>query len=267
MKQYFLLFLCLLTFEKLSAQQVNINPSILEFHLQNINSAETKVIRISNNSSKTQSFELSLGDWTRKKDGAHEYFKPNTNPYSCASWIKLDKNFIEIPADSFGEIALTLQATNKPQDLETMKWAMLFIQGANLKKPVTNGPNEAKASVQEIIRMGIHIYQTPPSLTESLAKAISLTSTKENPKVYDFEIENIGKIMINGRSHLEITNLTSSEETITETIEYPVFPGCKRIFPLELPSTIKPGKYSILAVLEYSDNSPLEAVEKVIEIK
>ena len=67
--------------------------------------------------------------------------------------------------------------------------------------------------------------------------------------------------------HLEITNLTTSEETITETIEFPVIHVCKRIFPLELPSTLKPGKYSILAMLEYSENSPLEAVEKTIEIK
>ncbi len=267
MKHYFLLFLFLLTFEQLSAQQVNINPSIVEFHLQNIGSAETKVIRITNNSSKTQSFEVSLGDWNRKIDGSHDYFKPSTKPFSCASWITFDKNFIEIPAGAFGEITLTLQATNKPEDLDVMKWAMLFIQGANLKKSVENGPNEAKASVQEIIRMGIHVYQTPPSLTESLAKAISLTSTKEKPKVYDFEIENIGKTMINGRTHLEITNLSTSQETITETLEFPVFPGGKRIFPLELPSSLKPGKYSILAVLDYSDNAPLEAVEKMIEIK
>lgn len=47
------------------------------------------------------------------------------------------------------------------------------------------------------------ILPSPTSLTESPAKAISLTATKEKLKIYNFEIENIGKTMINGKSHLE----------------------------------------------------------------
>lgn len=267
MRRLFFLIFISITFIDLSAQQININPSIVEFHLQNIGSSETQVITITNNSAKAQSFEVSLGDWNRKIDGAHDYFKPNTKPYSCASWLTFDKNFIEIPAGKSGEIVLTMQAPTTSKELESMKWAMLFVQGANLKKPVVNGPNEAKASIQEIIRMGIHVYQTPPNLTEGSAKAISLLASKENAKMLNFEIENIGKIMITGRSHLEITNLSNSQETLTEAKEFPVFPGGKRIVPLEIPNTLKPGKYSILAVLDYGENSSLEAIEKTIEIK
>ncbi|MDP1817110.1 MAG: Fn3-like domain-containing protein [Leadbetterella sp.] len=267
MRRLFFLTFISVSFFDLRAQQININPSIVEFHLQNIGSSETQVITITNNSSKTQSFEVSLGDWNRKVDGAHDYFKPNSMPYSCASWLTFDKNFIEIPAGKSGEITLTMQAPNNAQALESMKWAMLFVQGANLKKPITNGPNEAKASIQEIIRMGIHVYQTPPSLNEPSAKAVSLLPVKENKRLYNFEVENNGKIMITGRSHLEITNLANSQETITEAKEFPVFPGGKRIIPLEIPATIKPGKYSILAVLDYGENASLEAIEKTIEIK
>ena len=267
MKRLFFYFLFSVAFLNLNAQQININPSIVEFHVGNVGSAETQVITITNNSTKTQSFEVSLGDWSRKLDGSHDYFKPNTKPYSCASWLTFDKNFLEIPAGKAGEITLTIQAPTNPQDLEAMKWAMLFVQGANLKKPVVNGPNEAKASIQEIIRMGIHVYQTPPNLTETSAKAISLTVSKESPKIYNYEIENNGKVMITGKSHLEITNLQNSQETVTEIKEFPVFPGGKRIIPLEIPATLKAGKYSILAVLDYGENSPLEAIEKTIEIK
>lgn len=267
MRRNFYIFFLAMSISIVNAQQININPSIVDFHLQNTGAAETQTITITNNSTKSQSFEISLGDWNRKTDGAHDYFKPNTQPYSCASWITLDKNFIEIPAGSIGEVTLTIQAPNKVEDLEKMKWAMLFIQGANLKKPVSNGPNEAKATIQEIVRMGIHIYQTPPNLTENSAKAISLNANKKDPKIYDFEIENNGKIMINGKSHLEITNLANSEEIITTNVEFPVFPGGKRIVLLPLPQNLKPGKYSVLAVLDYSENASLEAVEKTIEIK
>ena len=78
MRRLFFFFFFSLTFLNLSAQQININPSIVEFHLQNLGAAETQIITITNNSSKTQAFEISLGDWNRKPDGSHDYFKPNT---------------------------------------------------------------------------------------------------------------------------------------------------------------------------------------------
>lgn len=267
MKRFFFFFFLLNAAINLNAQQVNINPSILEFHVQSISSSETQVITITNNSTKSQSFEIELGDWDRKPDGSHDYFKPNTKPFSCASWITIDKNFLEIPAGKSGEITLTVQAPSNPKELESMKWAMLFIQGANLKKAISNGPKEAKASIQEIIRMGVHVYQTPPAVTETSAKAVSLVQSKVSNREYEFEIQNTGKVMITGKSYLQITNLLSSQETTTSMKEFPVFPGGKRVIPLEIPATIKPGKYSILAVLDYGENASLEAIEKTIEIK
>ena len=267
MKRLFAGIFFLFLLSKVSAQQININPSLIDFHLQNVGSSENQVVVITNNSTSRQSFELSLGDWNRKPDGSHEYFQPNSKPYSCASWIKLDKNFVEIEAGKSGEVTVTILAPNKPEELEAMKWAMLFVQSANIKKPVTNGPNEAKASIQEIIRVGIHIYQTPASLTEASASAIGLTQNAKQPKVYDFEVKNTGKVMITGNFHLEITNLATSAETILPVKTFPIFPGGTRIVPFELPADLKPGKYSILGVLDYGENYSLEAVEKNIEIK
>lgn len=267
MKRLFAGFFLIFSLNQLSAQQININPSLIDFHISNVGSSESQAVVITNNSSTKQSFELSLGDWNRKNDGSHEYFKPNTMPYSCADWIKLDKTFIEIEPGKAGEVLISMQAPTNPEELEVMKWAMLFVQSANLKKPVTNGPNEAKASIQEIIRVGVHIYQTPASLTEASASAIGLTQNAKQPKVYDFEVKNTGKVMISGNFHLEITNLATSAETILPVKTFPIFPGGTRIIPFELPADLKPGKYSILGVLDYGENYSLEAVEKNIEIK
>ncbi|MFC3812864.1 hypothetical protein [Lacihabitans lacunae] len=267
MKRVFFLFFFLIGLSEVHAQQVNVNPSIVNFNVGNVGASETKVVTITNNSSKSQSFEVSLGDWNRNPDGSHEYFAPGTKPFSCSSWITLSSNFIEIPAGQKGEILITMQAPTDPAQLEKMKWAMLFVQGAQIKKELVGGQNEAKAAVQEILRMGIHLYQTPPSLFESSARTLNLNPNKENSKVYDFEIENIGKTMITGRAHMEITNLSNSEEVITPVVDFPVFPGGKRVVKLEMPNELKKGKYSILAVLDYGINNPLEAIEKTIEVK
>jgi hypothetical protein len=69
------------------------------------------------------------------------------------------------------------------------------------------------------------------------------------------------------KTHIELTNITSGEEIVSPVAEFPLFPSGKRIVKLDIPKDLKPGKYSLLAIADYGDANPLEAIEKVIEIK
>jgi hypothetical protein len=248
-------------------QQININPSIINFHLGNPGASENQTITITNNSAELQAFEINLGDWTRTETGSHQYFAPNTQPYSCASWVRLNKNFIELKPGEMEEIVVTLQAPENPEALEKMKWAMVFIQGATLKKPEANGPQEVKTFINEIVRVGVHLYQTPFNLSKQAIKAVSLNPSKDEKNTFDFMIENDGNVMTMVKAHVELTNITTGEELVAPNADFPLFPYGKRIIKLDLPKDIKPGKYSLLAIADYGDSNPLEAIEKVIEIK
>jgi hypothetical protein len=248
-------------------QQININPSIINFHIGNPGASETQIITITNNSDQIQAFEISFGDWERTESGAHKYYLPNTMPFSCASWARLNKNFLELKPGESDQLIVTLQAPDDPKELEKMKWAMVFIQGATLKTPELNGPTEVRAFINEIVRVGVHVYQTPFSLASQALKAVYLNESKDEKFTYDFLIENEGNTHLMVKTHIELTNITSGEEIVSPVAEFPLFPSGKRIVKLDIPKDLKPGKYSLLAIADYGDANPLEAIEKVIEIK
>ena len=248
-------------------QQININPSIIHFHLGNPGAAEVQTLNLTNNSTEVQRFELSLGDWIRTETGGHQYFPPQTKPFSCAAWIQLNKNFVEVQPGTTEEILVNIQAPDNQEDLEKMKWAMIFIQGAVLKKTEEPIDGKARAVISEVVRVGVHVYQTPPSINDQSLKALGLEFNKEEANVYDFLVENTGGIMLNVKAHAELTNIATGEEIMAPKVDMPIFPGGKRKIQLELPKDIKPGKYSLLAIADYGESNPLEAIEKVIEIK
>jgi len=73
--------------------------------------------------------------------------------------------------------------------------------------------------------------------------------------------------MLQCQARLELTNMETGEEIKLERVEFPIFPVANRTIPLAIPLNLKKGRYSALAMLEYHDDMPLEAIEVTIEIK
>jgi hypothetical protein len=124
-----------------------------------------------------------------------------------------------------------------------------------------------KATIREVYRIGIHIYQTPLALKQKEARAISLEPDKNEKTIYNFSLVNTGKAMLECKARLLLTNLSNGEEIKLDETEFPVFPDGKRIVKLEIPATVPKGKYSMLAILEYDPDMPLEAIESSVDIK
>lgn len=247
-------------------QKVGIQPSILEFHLSP-GTTESQVIRIANLSDKKISFEAYLADWLRDSTGAHEYFKPDTLPSSCAKWVYLSKNFIEVEPGKTEELLVRLQGPPELKAFKQMRWAMLFLQSASEKDSAARGGKQFNTKIKELLRVGVHIYQTPPSVTHAEAKGIALKEVPAEKNTYDFYMANTGETMLECKVHMELTNVETGKEYKLNRTEFPIFPSGKRKVRLVIPDTIPKGKYSALAVLDTGEESALEAVEKSIEVK
>jgi hypothetical protein len=122
-----------------------------------------------------------------------------------------------------------------------------------------------KATIKEIYRIGIHVYETPPSITKKEAKALSLVQDKKNSDIYNFTMVNSGMTMLDCKVRLVLTNLANGNEIKLEEQSFPVFPDGVRLVKLEIPKTVPAGKYSMLGVLEYDPDMPLEAIESTFE--
>lgn len=257
---------CFFTSLGVFAQKVGIQPSILEFHVQP-GATESQVITISNHSDKKIGFEAYLADWLRDSTGAHQYFKPDTLARSCASWVKLEKNFIEVEPGKSAEFLVRLQGPADPKAFEQMKWAMLFLQSADEQDSADRNNKQFNTQIKELLRVGIHIYQTPPSVTSMSAKAVTLQPVAGEKNAWDFYMENTGALMLQCKAHLELTNIETGKEFKLDRIEFPVFPDGRRKVRMTIPATVPPGKYSALAILNIGEEAALEAIERTIEVK
>ncbi|MBB2149876.1 fimbrial biogenesis chaperone [Pedobacter gandavensis] len=267
MRCLLILIVFLFSFTDIShAQRVNINPTQLNFNTA-AGETSTQTLTISNVSDEKQVFQLSVGDWLRDSLGNHQYLPAGKLRRSCAPWISLENVFVELEPRTAKDIRITLAAPADSMQMKEMKWAMLFIQ--SVKEQVGNKKKKGKvnAVINEIFRFGIHIYQIPPGVHDYSAKALMLREDPVTRGLYNFTIENTGNIMLQCFAHLELTNMESGEEIKLPNTEFPIFPEAKRTIPLQLPANLKKGRYSVLALLEYHDDLPLEAIEMTIEIK
>lgn len=266
LKSAAVLFASVLSLSLCIAQKVAIQPSILDFHLTPGNT-ESQVIRITNLSEEQLGFRAYLADWLRDSTGAHQYFRPDTLPHSCAGWVVLDKDFIEVPPGQNRELVVKLQAPSDRQSFAQMKWTMLFLQSGAEKDSAAMHNKDFNTRIRQLLRVGVHIYQTPPTLTHNSAKAIALKESPGEKNAYDFYMENTGETMLQCKAHLELTNIETGKEFRSEKTEFPVFPEGHRKVRLMVPVNTPKGRYSTLAILDIGEGLPLEAVEKKIEVR
>lgn len=249
------------------AQRINVNPTVLSYNVNDPGVSSTQTITITNLSDKKQAYQLSLGDWLRDSIGGHKYYAPGALSRSCSAWISFDNSLVEIEPQKSRDVRVTINTPSDPKALNEMKWAMIFIQNVLEQTGDENKGGKMKATIREVYRIGIHVYQTPAAAAAKEAKAISLKPDNTEKNVYNFTMQNTGKAMLECKVHLVLTNLANGAETKLDDFEFPVFPEGKRIVKLPLPATLAKGKYSMLAVLDYDPDMPLEAVESNLEIK
>jgi len=142
---------------------------------------------------------------------------------------------------------------------------MLFLESISEAKD----PSKLKKMSMRVgtaIRVGVHIYQTPPgAITKAVSNVRLLADSAQKGFVYLY-MKNTGQVRLDCKAHLELTYLSTGEENILKAVTFPVFPDGFRRVRLDLPKDLKPGNYSFLAVLDYGIDVPLEAVQQNITI-
>lgn len=266
MKTFLALFTAALFALTSSAQRISIQPSILEYRLA-AGGSQTQAVTVTNLSDKKLVFQAYLADWLRDSSGGHQYFRPDTLSRSCASWVSLNKTLLELEPNASQEILVQMQTPADAAKLNEMKWAMLFLQSVEEQDAAARAAKQMQTQVKEILRVGIHIYQTPPSVNEYKAKAVSLVPLPAEKNAYEFVLKNTGGAMLQCKAYMELTNVADGKSYTTEKTEFPVFPDGMRKVKLTLPAELPKGKYSALAILDPGSDLPLEAVEKAVEVK
>jgi hypothetical protein len=249
------------------AQRISLQPTTLDFSVGPAGN-QTQTISVANLSDKKVAFQVYLADWLRDSMGTHQYFKADTLRRSCASWIRLNRNFFELEPRQSTEVIVQMQAPTDSLATSEMKWAMLFLQGVEEQDSASRFTQTLQTQIRELLRIGIHVYQTPLNLNRKSAKTISFREVADTEKnTYELKMRNTGNVMIRCRSYLELTDVATGKTYKTAPIEYPVFPEGVRKVRFTLDKEIPQGTYSALAILDLGEDVPLEAMERVIKVK
>lgn len=245
------------------AQNLGVYPTTLDFRLAG-GQSEAQVINLSNGSPNKVQFRLYLNDWIRDSTGGHIYYEPASTSRSCARWVTIERNFIELQPGESTQLTVQMLVPPTPEATEAMKWSMLFIE--TVEENVSRNDKAAQATVKNLIRVGVHIYQTPPNATEKSIKVLDLKPNPEIANAYDLYCKNTGEVMIECKAHLELA-AANGEQTKLDFIEFPMFPDQVRVVTFELPKNLAEGKYSALGILDAGEDLSLEAIESNIEVK
>ncbi|OSZ77656.1 hypothetical protein CAP36_14920 [Chitinophagaceae bacterium IBVUCB2] len=242
-------------------------PSMVYFNLTNGQSA-TREITITNRLPEKKQYKVYLGDWERDSMGDHKYSPANSISRSCARWIKLSRDVIELEPDSSAVISVRMQMPDSAEAIQEMKWAMVFIQLVNEEK----AHKTEKDITQQVIynfRMGVHVYQTPPNLKRVYLSMLSFKNivNKKDSILYQIACLNEGTQQLKVKCNFIMTNLSTGEKTKLPQQDFPMFPGQKRLVNYLVPNGLKPGKYSILATADGGDDMPLQASQAEVDIQ
>nr|WP_295866246.1 hypothetical protein [uncultured Chitinophaga sp.] len=242
---------------------LTIKPSTIDFKL-NSGQTGTAHVFIVNRLNKKKQFTLYLSDWVRDSLGAHVYTAPGSTERSCARWVKLDRTFVEIDTGQTVDIPIKMQIPDSAAAAGEMKWTMLFLE--TTEEQVVESANGLKTNVNNKVRVGVHLYQTPPSLTYKDVKILSFDRADTSARVCHIVCQNTGTVQLECTSYLELSNIATGDKTKIDVPIFPLFPEQRRVVEFVIPDNVPKGKYSLIGVIDAGTDVPMEAAQEMIDI-
>jgi len=226
----------------------------------NLNPGETGSQKVLiSNVSKEHSLNLSLtfGDWKYDTYGNNLMFPPDSLDNSCSGWLSLPGGtYITLEPGESREIDLTMTVPVGTGSDANVQTAMLFVTQMN---PV-EGVDAQGAAIRINVRQGIKIYRKGRAPEVKRVEIENLAFDKEtNSLVLTFS--NAGNIWINGRASASLFNQTTGKESNIAAIDFYTMPGNRRIMSIPLQHTLEKGKYTATVILDYGDDTTIEAAE------
>lgn len=241
---------------------ISVAPAKLDFNLGR-GQTSRQTVKISNTTSSPYQFSVELKDWERDSVGKHNYFENHDFKNSCAGWITLDKAFINLKPGESENVIITMTVPDSPEAVTEMKWTMLVFATVAEKKI-----NKSAKVSTEIIRragIGVHIYQTPPSITAKEVKMLDFARVSDT--IFRISCKNTGGLQVSPAFSVELSGLENESNTVLGPFEFPLFPGQNRVVDFKIPSSLAKGKYLAVALIDVGDDDvPLQAAQAEIEI-
>lgn len=252
------------------AQSASVSPSRLYYNVAP-GEYKSQTVKVTNSSQKTASFTVTFGDFESKgNQGKTTPLKPGESEHSCAAWLSASPSFFELQPGETKEIQVLLQLPNTP-DASKVKWATMMVKLASERtSPLDKDANNIGMGIVQSFQFVIHIFQTPPNVTNKQAEIKSfkdITTPADTACILSLQVNNTGEAILDCASYVELTQLKTGVTQRLPVKAFSMLPGGEREIKFILPKTLEKGRYSVLGVVDYGSKEAIQAAELEIEIK
>ena len=217
---------------------------------------------MANNSADRQGFQVTFGDFSASINGKSQFSAQGTENRSCSEWLTATPSVFELEPGETQEVSVLIDI---PADSSALiaRWAVAYVQ----LRPADNdgqGSGEGlKVQVNQSYRFGVYIFQTPPNATDSRGEINGLDYADDK---FIVKMKNAGETFLRCNSYIELTSLTTGETKRITTRGFTMLPALNRNTVFNIPPEMPPGRYSVLAVMDYGNRDEVEAAEMEILI-
>ncbi|MBN2175298.1 MAG: hypothetical protein JW731_14280 [Bacteroidales bacterium] len=249
---------------------VTVSPSHMNFNVEP-GKMNTKKIKVTNYTGKTQKFNVIYNDFDISIDGKSSFLEPGTSDYSLTDKIGISPTFIEINPGTSADVTITVQIPYS-EDANKAAWGVILISQVEEKKtldPGNESGNTVALGITPTFAFGVWIYQNPPNV-ENMLVDITDFSFQQVPSEEDrlfLSVKNKGDGISFCRAYVEMTNLSTGNQEILGGKNYTILPGYERTFIFKLSPETPKGKYSAVGVLDYDSDDEIVAAELDLTIE
>lgn len=212
------------------------------------------------NSSKTTVLDLavSLADWDYDEIGGNRILPPDSLPSSFAKWVSVSEgSYFSLKPGETRDITINIAVPTNLNPEFPVYTALLFVTQMNPMDDVNAQGSKIKVSV----RSGIKLYFRPKGLTK--AKKLEITGLKFDAQAANLELifRNQSNIWTDGVIYTDLLNTGTGKSFKIEEAGFLTLPGDKRTVRIALPKDLPKGNYTATIMMDFGNESEMEAAE------
>jgi P pilus assembly chaperone PapD len=198
---------------------------------------------------------LTREDWDRAENGENRFAASGSKGTSCGALVSVFPMSLRIEAGATQAVRVAVESA---QNLSKECWDIIFVEEQQQKSAAT------RSALQYILRTGVKLYVVPNGLkrdaaitgmsVEKVSRRSARTSTagasaaKQRIAVL-FNDE--GQLHLAAKGRVEIRRLDNSLAATIPVPEFPTLPGAVRRLELDVPTSLAPGSYVALALIDF----------------
>lgn len=235
---------------------------------------ETRTITVTNDTHRNYEFKVIMRDFDMDDGGVtgiSDVVDTNKVDFSISKMVNIAPSYFKMKPGEKRKVNVTIKVPDT-EEANFAAWGMLVIKQATVRKQLDMdeyNKNTIAMGITPQFSFAVFLYQNPPNVEVNKTEITNLELWSDPDglqRSLNVTIENVGDGIASIKSYVEVTNLSTGEQSVMPETRLTLLPRKTRVIRAPLAQNIQSGKYSAIAVIDFGDDETVEAAELEFEI-